>query len=68
MKKAKKQTLAKRLGLTRMEQMTKKACIERAAFLERRLKQGAYKGLLEAKARSHASWYRSKAKSLRKAA
>lgn len=61
-------TVAKKLGLKRLEKLTPKACRDRAKFLRKRLERGLYKGQTEAKARAWASWYNSKAKALKKAA
>jgi hypothetical protein len=54
--------LAARLGLQRLEKLTKRNCLERAKLLQSRAEKGVYKGELREKALKHAYWYRAKAK------
>lgn len=55
-------SLAERLGLERLDKLTKKNCLERSKFLLTRVEKGVYKGELREKAMHHAYWYRAKAK------
>jgi hypothetical protein len=54
--------LAQRLGLERLDKLTKRNCLERSNFLFKNVEKGKYKGDLRAKALHHAYWYKARAK------